>query len=229
MSDYIDSYYSRTLTTDRSYPSLRASADTKVCIIGGGLAGLTTALGLGEQNVDTTLLEAHRVGWGASGRNGGFVGPGFSLAEGQLIAQRGNDAAKELYQLSRHGVDLIRKRIDQYKIGCEPVLTGGLRPSWFNDRKELERERDFMHQHFDEVAHLWTREQIREVLLSKSYFGALYKPDYLQIHPLNFFRFLPPTPSRVKQKSLNVTFLSEKIDIFSGHNLVLISFNSTCW
>ncbi|MFT5793832.1 MAG: gamma-glutamylputrescine oxidase, partial [Saprospiraceae bacterium] len=75
---YIDSYYRRTVTTLPAVESLNADIETSVCVIGGGLAGIATALGLAERGMSCVLLEAERVGWGASGRNGGFVSCGFS-------------------------------------------------------------------------------------------------------------------------------------------------------
>ena len=83
MTDYINSYYTQTLTDSLQRLPLTACVETDVCVIGGGLAGLSTALSLGEQGVDTVVLEANRVGWGGSGRNGGceswFLGLGATI------------------------------------------------------------------------------------------------------------------------------------------------------
>ena len=74
---YVDSYYGRTVKAPASRPRLTHDIDCDVCIVGGGMAGLATALGLAERGKKVIVLEARRVGWGASGRNGGFVSAGY--------------------------------------------------------------------------------------------------------------------------------------------------------
>ena len=188
MSDYIDSYYTQTLSTTGHHPGLNGTRETQVCVVGGGLAGLSSALGLGEKGIDTVLVETNRVGWGASGRNGGFVGPGFSLSEEKLIERVGLEDAKSLYRLSREGAERVRHWIDTYEIDCGPVVEGGLRPSWFDDREGLERRRDFMDRHFDAPAEFWPRDRVREALRTERYYDALFKPEEFQFHPLNYTR-----------------------------------------
>ncbi len=87
--DYVDSYYSRTLAEDRPRPVLDGDIETEVCVIGGGMAGLATALGLAERGRKVVLLEARRLAWGASGRNGGMVGSGYSIGHRGLAAKFG--------------------------------------------------------------------------------------------------------------------------------------------
>ena len=81
-------------------------------IVGGGMAGVSTALGLAERGKTVALVEARRIGWGASGRNGGFVGAGFSRGLSALISRVGKEHALRLYRLSEMGVALVRKRAD---------------------------------------------------------------------------------------------------------------------
>ena len=76
MADYPPNYYASTLINNVCWPSLSGRHETDVCIVGGGLAGVATALALAERGHSVTLLEEHRIGWGASGRNGGFVSAG---------------------------------------------------------------------------------------------------------------------------------------------------------
>lgn len=73
--DYIDTFYARTLTASGEKPRLEGLHEADCCIIGGGLAGLSTAFHLAEAGKSVILLEENRLGWGASGRNGGFVSP----------------------------------------------------------------------------------------------------------------------------------------------------------
>lgn len=187
-SDYVDSYYAQTATPGEARPSLEGDVETEVCIVGGGLAGLSTALGLAERGMAVSLVEARQVGWGASGRNGGFVGPGFSLGVDRLISKLGLAQARRLYQLSREGVDIVRERIERYQIDCGPVVGGGLKLSCFDDQEALLREQAFMAECFDEESEYWPPEQLRESLLTDRYHGALYRPNSFQFHPLNYCR-----------------------------------------
>ena len=75
-SAYLDTYYSRTVSTSETYPAATGRIDADVCIVGGGLSGLTAALKLARSGRKVVLLEAQRVAWGASGRNGGSVSAG---------------------------------------------------------------------------------------------------------------------------------------------------------
>ena len=78
MGEYPDSHYSRTRVPAPVRPPLEGAHEAEVCVIGAGLAGLTTALELQKRARATIVLERDRIGWGASGRNGGFVGAGFA-------------------------------------------------------------------------------------------------------------------------------------------------------
>src|SRR5271166_811650 len=124
MADYTDSYYARTLAEPGERAPLDGTIEAETCVIGGGLAGLSTALDLAERGRSVVLLERHRVGWGASGRNGGFVSPGYPNGLPALVAKVGLDAARELYTLSRGAQTLLHERIARYAIDCGPVEEG---------------------------------------------------------------------------------------------------------
>src|SRR3712207_4591403 len=115
-SAYIDTYYSRTVSTLETYPAATDRIQADVCIVGGGLAGLTTALKLARSGRKVVLLEAPRVAWGASGRNGGFVSAGYATGLSSIERLVGKDQAKELFRLSMEGVEIIRRNIDELGI-----------------------------------------------------------------------------------------------------------------
>lgn len=100
IADYIDSYYTRTRAEDVRRLTLDGAVEAETCVIGGGLAGLATALGLARKGRSVVLIESRRVGWGASGRNGGFVSPGYSLGLDGIERKLGRDAARTLFRLS---------------------------------------------------------------------------------------------------------------------------------
>jgi len=185
-TEHIDSYYARTAHSAAIDECLKADQSADVCVVGGGFAGLSSALSLAERGANVVLVESRRVGWGASGRNGGFVGAGFSLGAHALVNKVGLTDARELYDLSRDGASLIRTRIGKYAIDCPPNDSGGLRPSRFNAPQALKRERDFMAESFGEQDEFWSRERVRDALISDRYYEALFKFDTFQFHPLNY-------------------------------------------
>ena len=91
---YIETYYRDTLNTNEKRTPLSTNIDTDICVIGGGLAGLSTAIGLVEKNKQVTLIEANRIGWGASGRNGGYIAKGYAQGYKQLMKAVGLEHTK---------------------------------------------------------------------------------------------------------------------------------------
>ena len=183
---YIDSFYSRTAVPHEVWPVLSGVSETEVCIVGGGLAGLSAAISLAERGVKVTLLEARRISWSASGRNGGFVSPGFSLGSGALVKRVGLEHARKLYALSNDAVGLVRDRIDRYRIADCKVVDGRLSVWRYHAPDEIERERDRMAEQFGIEGSVWPREQLRERLLTERYHGGLYDRAGFHFHPLNY-------------------------------------------
>lgn len=118
-SDHENSYYAQTALDTENFPTLDEEIVTDVCIIGGGYTGLSTALHLAEKGFDVVLLESEKVGWGASGRNGGHVGTGQRISQLNLEKQHGTDTAKKLWNLGLEGVDLVRHLTTENKINCD--------------------------------------------------------------------------------------------------------------
>ena len=144
----MQSFYEATVVRpERARLSGKHAAD--VCIIGGGLAGLSTALGLVERGVrDVVVLEAQQVGFGASGRNGGFVFGGYSLDCADLLKILGATRARELYTLTTDAVDLMRRRIIRYGIECDATHAGAILANWFDEPARLETQRRLMKESF---------------------------------------------------------------------------------
>lgn len=181
-----DTYYRATRREPDDHPPLAGSPRARVAIVGGGYAGLATALGLAERGFDgVTLLEAESIGHGASGRNGGFVFGGYSLGEAALRAQVGAETARWMYGLTQAAVRLIRARIDRYRIQCDPVDAGVIWANWFDDPEVLESRRRLLADAFDVHWQPMTAEALRAQLLTARYHGGLYEADAFHIHPLN--------------------------------------------
>jgi len=163
--------------------------DCDTCVVGGGFAGLNTALGLAERGQqDVLLLEALQLGHGASGRNGGFVFGGFSRGEDRLLEDLGPDRARALYAGTTNAVELIRDRIDRYGIQCERTESGVLWANWFQDPEVLRRRQRLLREHFG-VDWQWVpREALREQLHTTRYGDALFEPRAFHFHPLKYLQ-----------------------------------------
>lgn len=181
------SYYRATVPEAivRAPPSGRV--DTSVCIIGGGFAGLSTALGLAERGArDAVLIEAMRVGHGASGRNGGFVFGGFSRGEAALLRDLGPLRARELYRGTTDAVELVRNRIEKYGIDCERVDGGVLWANWFRDPLPLRRRQRLLAEVFDTDWEWVPQTRVREMLRTTRYSDALFEPRAFHFNPLRY-------------------------------------------
>lgn len=181
-------YYRATCTPDH-YPTLNGARECAVCIIGAGFAGLGTALSLLERGVkDVVVLEAREVGFGASGRNGGFVFGGFSLGEPALLARAGDARARELYRLTLDAVELIRRRIARYRIECDPKESGVILANWFDDDRILDARQRLMQEAFGVEWRLLSRDELAAMLATERYHGGLFEPGAFHFHPLMYAR-----------------------------------------
>ncbi|MDA1073110.1 MAG: FAD-dependent oxidoreductase [Proteobacteria bacterium] len=184
---YPNSFYARTRTAGPDRPPMEGEHEAEVCIVGGGLAGLNTALALGQRGISVILLEARSVGFGASGRNGGFVGRGYSQELSTLVDRLGLDHARALYDLTGQATALVRRRIDDHAIACGPNTTGVLVATWTDKADDLHRYIDWMAQNFGTQQRFVPREQVaEEFAISPVYFDALYGDQTFQFHPLNY-------------------------------------------
>ncbi len=184
-SDYPDSWYRATSATAPGWPAFEGSGKCEVCVIGGGLAGLSTALELAERGRSVTLLEAKRVGWGASGRNAGFVLPGFALGSEQVARRLGKEAAQALYRLSEEGAESVRRRV----AALDPTLLlgeGFILAMRVADEAGTRRYAETLARDYGRETEVWPAERARRVLASPRYHEALYDPAGFHIHPLNY-------------------------------------------
>ena len=156
-------------------------------MVGGGFAGLNTALGLAERGVrDVLVLESEQIGFGASGRNGGFVFGGFSRGEDALLRELGPERARALYAGTTDAVERIRARIDRYAIDCERVEGGVLWANWFRDPDVL-RDRQRLLAEAYGAQWQWVPEvELRQCVKSARYHDGLFEPHAFHFHPLKY-------------------------------------------
>lgn len=185
---YPDTYYTRTMAEDRTRPALSGRVDCDTVIIGGGLAGLTTALQLARGGQNVVLLESESVGFGASGRNGGFVSPGFATGSDEIAGIAGKDAAKKLFHLSAEGVDFIRDTIRDLDVEGADVQPGILSVLRYDDGASLRAYREQLLGDYGYELDYVETDQVRSVLKSERYFQGLRNPHAFHMHPLNYLR-----------------------------------------
>ena len=111
---YPASWYAATRDAAPDRPQLAGQTEADIAVVGGGFAGLHTARLLAQQGQRVALVERHRIAWGASGRNGGFVGPGYAARSGLLIDKLGLDHSRRLYAQSQVGVEIVRQAIEAF-------------------------------------------------------------------------------------------------------------------
>ena len=178
---------------------------THTVVIGGGFAGVNTALGLAERGIPCVLLEQHQIGFGASGRNGGFVFAGFSLGERALLRQLGPDLARAWYLRTQAAVDRIRARIAHYQIACDVLDAGVLWVNRFNDENVLRERQALLAEHFDTHWQSIGREELRALISSERYSGALFERNAMQLNPLKLVRGLAQAAQRTGAKIVEQT------------------------
>ncbi|MFC4171354.1 NAD(P)/FAD-dependent oxidoreductase [Microvirga sp. GCM10011540] len=190
MNGYGDTYYARTLADVSQRPSLKGAVTADVVIIGGGLAGLTAALDLARAGRSVVILEAEKVAWGASGRNGGFVGPGYATGHAEIIRMVGVEQAQVLHRLSIEGVQIVEENMDSLAMGENKRVYGKLSVLRYHDQDSLERHCEMMQREFGYHLEVMPTDAVQDLLRSPKYHQALYDPASFHFHPLNYARSL---------------------------------------
>ena len=182
-------YYRSTAAPGPAHAALAGDVECDTCVVGGGFAGLNTALGLVERgHRGVVLLEAERLGRGASGRNGGFVFGGFSRGEDRLLADLGPVRARALYAGTTDAVELIRGRIDRFGIDCERTDAGVLWANWFDDPEVLRTRQRLLADQFGVEWEWVPRADLRAQLRTTRYSDALFEPRAFHFHPLKYLQ-----------------------------------------
>src|ERR1700733_4830292 len=182
---YGNSWYAATRLDAPLRPQLSSDLDVEVCVIGGGLAGLTAAREVARSGWSVVLLEAGRLAAGASGRNTGFVLPGFGADADKLVARVGFERAKDLWTLSQAGLDYVRDAVRvNGAAGIDPE-NGWLYVSKKDNSDEFVGDIQLLGELGCEIEG-WQTDRVRSVLRSERYFYAIHYPRAFTIHPLNY-------------------------------------------
>ena len=182
---HVKSYYAATANQELSYGKLNSNIRTQVCVIGGGFTGLNTAINLAKKGYDVVLIESEKIGWGASGRNGGQLISGFSFSDHFEKKGTENDI-QNIWQLGAKSADLVRERVSEFSIDCDlkegfiDVATNRKHMDELIDRSEEWKQSGYHHD-----LELVDENQVKKYVNSDSYVGGLIDSGSGHIHPLN--------------------------------------------
>ncbi|GIL00665.1 MAG: oxidoreductase [Alphaproteobacteria bacterium] len=187
---HIDSYYSATAGSLPVFGPLDGEREADVCVVGGGLAGLTAALELARAGRQVVLLERQRVGWAASGRNGGFVSGGFAESIFVIEDRLGLDHARALYRLSVEGMGYVRRKILDAGRGDLIGGHGWLKMIRHDDIATLERRAERMARDYGAAYRLLDRAELASHVSSERYHAGILDMAPFHIQPLDYAALL---------------------------------------
>src|SRR6266849_11023162 len=185
-ASYGSTWYAATMVSAPERGRLTFDLDVDVCVVGGGLAGLTTAYELARRGWSVALLESRRIAWNASGRNDGFVLPGFAESMDKIVSRVGLNHAKALWALSVMGLRYVHAAIADARMPAVAPVGGWLKVSKVDNGDQVLADVQLYGQELGAEVEGWPTERVREVLKSNHYFHAMHLPRAFHIHPLNY-------------------------------------------
>jgi gamma-glutamylputrescine oxidase len=184
---YSATYYSASTQLPGPLPPLQGECRADVCVLGGGIAGCSAALGLAERGYRVVLLEAQRIGWGASGRAGGQVICGVAAEQDQLESLVGGADARAIWDIGLGGIALLKQRIARYRIDCDWVdgqMLMAIKPRHWH---ALERWQTQITQEYHySSTRLIERAELQSLIGSERYIGAILDSNGGHLHPLRY-------------------------------------------
>jgi len=180
------SYYAASSLPQPDHPVLAGQVQADVCVVGGGFSGLNTAIELAERGFSVVLLEARKIGWGASGRNGGQLIRGVGHGLDQFANVIGEDGVRQMKLMGLEAVEIVRRRVERFQIACD--LTWG-----YCDLANKARDLEGFAEDAEELRSLGYRHATRllqahemhSVVGSERYVGGLIDMGSGHLHPLN--------------------------------------------
>ena len=182
-----DSYYVASANGMVERPELDAELTADVCVIGGGFTGLSAAINLAEKGMDVVLLEAERIGFGASGRCGGLVGSGQRKDVLEMEEAFGVERSQEYWAFAEQAKQEIRDRVEKHSIPCDlqdGQLLGIHKRSYVGWAQELA---DALTERYAyPFCRVLDEEETREYVATENFLEGFYDPEALAVHPLNY-------------------------------------------
>jgi gamma-glutamylputrescine oxidase len=184
---HTDSYYAASRNQQFDFPKLMGDHVADVCVIGSGITGATAALELANKGFKVIVLEANRVGWGASGRSGGQAIFGWASEQDTLEKLVGKSDARKLWDISVEALALTKSNINKYDIDCDwrdGMVHVGVKP---RHDKELKAWYDDLTENYGyESLELWDQEQTHHHIASQKYTSGMFDSNSGHLHPLNY-------------------------------------------
>ncbi|MDB6176973.1 FAD-binding oxidoreductase [Paracoccus sp. Z330] len=179
------SYYAASANPSPERPPLRGNLDIDICVVGAGYSGLSTALHLAEKGHKVAILEGARVGWGASGRNGGQIVNGLNASLQTIGRRYGQDTARFVAGLVQEGGQIIRERVATYDIKCD--LKNGNVFAALTDKhlRDLEDRKRLWESYGLENQRMLDRSEMQDHARSDLYTGGMLDVTGGHLHPLN--------------------------------------------
>ncbi|MDE1184849.1 FAD-binding oxidoreductase [Paraburkholderia sp.] len=183
------SYYTATIGQETAYPQLEGEQTVDVAIIGGGFTGVASAVELAERGLKVAIVETNRIGWGASGRNGGQITgslSGDAAMRKQMRATLGNDVDDFIWWLRWRGHEIIESRVKKYGIACDLKhghLHAAMKPAHMRELQEGLEEAQ--RRGLGDAVELLDRDGVKAILDTDLYIGALKNMRNMHVHPLN--------------------------------------------
>jgi len=184
--EHIASYYAASANPAPDRPALHGDIEADVCVVGGGIAGCSTALHLAERGYKVVLLEGNRIGFGASGRSGGQAIVGYACSQDKLVAQVGPADAKRMFDISVDALHLMQALVDKHRIDCD--LHWGHLHTAIKPRQviELRSYQDELASQYSYTTRWLDRAELAQVLNTERYIGGLRDDRSGHLHPLNY-------------------------------------------
>jgi len=188
-SSYVDSYYASTLNSELELPQLNGEHECDVCVVGAGFTGLSTAIHLAKRGYKVILREGSKVGWGASGRNGGQAIIGYNNGIGMMEQRFGLDDTRKYLDFVLEGCQIIRDFISEFSIECD-LKDGhaGLATSERQLQAMKHEQEVWARCGHDDITINHGLGAVHEMVGSDNYQGTYYDPNGAHLHPLNLAR-----------------------------------------
>ncbi len=182
-----DSWYEATARREAPLPALEGDVEADVCIVGAGLAGCSTALHLAQRGYKVVVLESDRIGYGASGRSGGQLIPGWASGMEKIADQLGKADAKRVWDIGIEGMELTRDLVEQNRIDCDLAwghVHVALKPRQRQELLDSQREQEDVYGY--RKLRFMEREELETWIGSKRYIAGLHDSGGGHVHPLRY-------------------------------------------
>ena len=184
---YPNSWYAATANSKPVTTRFPQNVRVDTCIIGAGFSGLSCALHLAGAGSDVCVIDAHKIGWGASGRNGGQLGSGQRLGQLELENKLGKVMARSLWQLAQDSKHLVKSLVKDHRIDCDlkPGILHANHRSRFN-RQSLDEVKLLNEEYGYPSIRYVDEQECREMVGCQTYYGGTLDVDAGHLHPLNY-------------------------------------------